>query len=559
MNRENDTTHSSSHDVPRWDTGVGDPSAPGPIPLINKFRTDQGRYAYDGNTSAILKLDQITFELLDFIGSCPKGEVPGSLVRRFPPDEIARSLSRLEALLEESGVFRPVSIKSRLVSPTFVVQNWRRIAGKFDQLTLEVTENCNMRCRYCSYSAGFKDVRIPSQLMMPWDTARKAIDFFLRNPLRQLPYQYIGFWGGEPLMNIELIKRCVEYVRSRDSSTKFGLITNGTLLSERVRRFLVAHDFKLDVSLDGPSEIHDQNRIFAGGKGSFGTIMRNLRALKESAPEYYMKKIRFISIISPGVDFRKLLDFFSNASDLIGLGTVSAFLVEQGPKTFFTPSLQAEFYNGLKALERVYLQKVIKGDRSDGEFAFLRALFQGPYLSIHRRRVNPKGWGETFHTMGACFPGNHELLVRTNGKFLICEKSSDALEIGDVERGLDGKKICEFYRAHHDLHQTECRRCWALRLCAPCYVSDTRRTGSFGARLNPEDCEAQRQFWTEKLTNYASVLEQNAGAFDHLNEVAIVRTRIPLLDSEPSDSNEGVEIDQEGEAGCGDGGMQGMT
>jgi uncharacterized protein len=507
-----------------------------------RFQTGKGRYAYDGNTGAILKLDRITNELLDFIGTNPRGEVPASLTTQFSTDEVARSLSRLEALLKKSGVFRPVAIKSRLIAPEFVVQNWRRIAGNFDHLVLEVTQDCNMRCLYCVYSGKFVNVRTHNHLAMTWDTARRAIDFFLRSPSHQAPCQNIGFYGGEPLINSPLIMRCVEYVRSRDPGVTFSMATNGTLFDERILHFLVANEFQLFVSLDGPGEIHDQNRMFAGGKGSFETIVRNLRAMKESAPEYYAKKVRFQCVVSPGVNFRNLRDFFVNTSDLIGVATPRVQIEIPGNKTCYAPSLLAEFHSGLEALEEAFLHKVVKGDRNDGEFAFLRALFEAPYLFIHRRLVNPNGWGETFHTMATCFPGHFRLFVGADGKLFVCEKGNNALEIGDIERGLDGEKINEIYRAYHDLHQKECRRCWALRLCAPCYASDTKQTGTFRTCLDPQECQAQRRFWTDKLRKYASVQEQNASAFEYLSEVVWFRARIPMIDFVASETNNRPEV-----------------
>ena len=74
------------------------------------------------------------------------------MAEAYPAEEVANSRSCLESLLARSAVFRPVSIKSRLASPEFISQNLERIAGRFDQLILEVTQDCNLRCRYCVYS-----------------------------------------------------------------------------------------------------------------------------------------------------------------------------------------------------------------------------------------------------------------------------------------------------------------------------------------------------------------------------------------------------------------------
>lgn len=506
---------------------------PSPNPLILKFQTGRGRYAYDAHTGAILKLDRVCFELLDFIESGPRFKVPPMIAESFPPEEVADSRSRLELLLNKSAVFRPVSVKSRLASPEFIAQNLERIAGRFGQLILEVTQNCNLRCRYCVYSGRHAGMRAHNDLAMPWDVARKAIDFFLKNPSEQSPNQYISFYGGEPTLNMGLVRHCVEYARSRDHNITFGLTTNGTLLNEQVTRFLVAHDFNLFVSLDGPSAIHDQARRFAGGGGTFDVISRNLRALKDLAPEYYAKRVVVQCTTSPGVDFLKLLDFFANASDLIGERTPIIGIEVAGVGDGISATQLAEFKNGFTALEERYLQKVIREDRGDTEFAILRGIFEKPYLFIHRRIVRSSGWGERFHTRGTCFPGNFRLFVHADGTYLPCVKCNEALEIGNVENGLDGVKICEIYRAYHDLHQNECRTCWAMNLCTRCIALDTQRTGRFEAGLYPPRCEDERELWKDKLTKYASVLEQNPQAFEHLHEVTVLQSRVPLLDDLP--------------------------
>lgn len=506
---------------------------PAPNPLVLKFQTGQGRYAYDAHTGVILRLDRVCFELLDFIESGPRCKVPPAIGERFPPEEIADSRSRLELLLNKSAVFHPVSVKSRLASPEFIAQNVERIAGRFDQLILEVTQNCNLRCRYCVYSGRHAGMRAHNDLAMTWDVAQKAIDFFLKNPSHQSQTQNISFYGGEPTLNIGLVRHCVEYARSQDPNITFGLTTNGTLLNEQVRHFLVAHDFNLYVSLDGPSAIHDQARSFAGGGGTFDVISRNLRALKDLAPEYHARRVTVQCTMSPGVDFLKLLDFFANASDLIGELTPSLGIEVAGIGDGISAAQLAEFNNGFAALEERYLQKVVREERSDTEFPILRAIFEKPYLFIHRRIERPNGWGERFHTSGTCFPGNFRLFVRADGTYLPCVKCNDSLTIGNVEKGLDVVKICEIYRAYHDLHQNECRTCWAMNLCVNCIAIDTLRTGRYESELYPPRCEDEREVWKDKLTKYASVLEQNPHAFDHLNEVRVLPSRVPLLDDLP--------------------------
>jgi uncharacterized protein len=527
---EDQTSDTRGHRNARAATTRSHMMTPVPSPLILKFQTCKGRYAYDAYTDAILKLDPVCFALLDFIEHGPRCTVPSAIADKYPPQEVAESRSRLELLFNKSAVFRPVSINSRLASPEFVARHLKRIAGTFNHLILEVTQNCNLRCRYCVFSGRHAGMRHHNDLTMTWDVARKAIDFFLANPVHQAPSQHISFYGGEPTLNMGLVRQCVEYARSRVPNITFGLTTNGTLLTEQVTSFLTAYDFTLYVSLDGPSAIHDRARTFRGGGGTFDVISRNLNALKTFAPEYYAKRVVIQCTMSPGVDVFTLLDFFAGASDLIG-GTTPIIGLEVGQTGDGLSAAQlAEFKSNFTALEERYLQKVVRADRGDTEFAILRGIFEKPYLFIHRRIQHPNGRGEDFHTWGTCVPANYRLLVRADGTFLPCVKCNDTLDIGNVEKGLDWAKICEIYRAYHDLHQHECRTCWAMNLCTSCIALDTQRTGNFEASLYQPRCEDERRYWKEKLTTYASVLEQNPTAFDHLYEVTILHSRVPLLD-----------------------------
>lgn len=504
------------------------------LPLLKRFRTEAGYYAYDANTGVILRLDEITYKVLGAYGGRPRADLKASLTTQFAPDKVACALSHLEEIMR-SGVFHPLNIRSRLASPEFVAESWPRMAASFEALTLSVTEQCNMRCRYCVFSGGYENRRVHTALRMSWEVAHKAMDFFFENRGSLFPNQRISFYGGEPTINIPMIARCVQYARSKDASLTFGMTTNGTLLAPRVREFLAAENFSLLVSLDGPEEIHNRNRLFLTGEGSFETVIRNLRALKEAAPDYYRRNVRFSCVLSPDTDLRRVIEFFTTGLDLFEPGAVEFARVAIGHKTYFASHCKAPADNGADDLETLYLQKVVKGDLDDREFAFLRNLFEEPYVRLHRRPIRLKGWGEDFHFMTACFPGGFKLFVQADGTFLVCEKANNALQVGNVERGLDGKKISGIYRAYYALYNSRCRRCWAVHFCPSCYVTATRQTGSFAKRLDPGRCHEVRRYWAGILRHYAEVYEQNPHALDYLDNVLLIGRPIPVLDYDPSD------------------------
>ena len=177
------------------------------------------------------------------------------------------------------------------------------------QLTLQVTQQCNLRCEYCAYSGIYKN-RVHNNSNMDWETAKKAIDFFLSHS-RDSKEIALGFYGGEPLLQFPLIKRCVAYIEKQveGKNIRYAITTNGTLLTDEVIEFLEEHNVLLSLSLDGSKEEHDKHRKFQSGKGSFDLIMDRLRHLKERFPEYY-KDITFMPVISADVDLKRVLHFF---------------------------------------------------------------------------------------------------------------------------------------------------------------------------------------------------------------------------------------------------------
>lgn len=138
-------------------------------------------------------------------------------------------------------------------------------------ITLEVTEDCNLACRYC-YEAQTEHSNGPPRYMDE-ATGFRAIRWLLENFGDRNVNPTISFWGGEPLLNFDLIKKIVSYCKSEyDRSFFFSLVTNGTLLSPTVLDYLRSEHFHIILSLDGPAHVHDKNRCFSNGLGSFQLI-----------------------------------------------------------------------------------------------------------------------------------------------------------------------------------------------------------------------------------------------------------------------------------------------
>ena len=124
----------------------------------------------------------------------------------------------------------------------------------------------------------------------------------------------IGFYGGEPLLEFDLIKCCVEYIeqKSSDKNINFYITTNATLLTPSVIDFLVQNNFQITISFDGPKEIHDNQRRYAdSGMGSFDTVVKRLEYLHQKYHEYYIEKVNINMVLNQGYKYKSISDFMN--------------------------------------------------------------------------------------------------------------------------------------------------------------------------------------------------------------------------------------------------------
>lgn len=164
-----------------------------------------------------------------------------------------------------------------------------------ETLYLLLSDHCNLRCSYCFIHQSMPEVY--TRKTMIWETAQMAIDMFFANVAKNPPEtrksrKTILFYGGEPLLNFVVLRKAVLYVEDvykneiaemGDRGFIFSLITNGTLITDRMAAFLVEHPrIAITVSLDGPKEINDQKRIYINGKGSYDQVVRGLRRLRQA-------------------------------------------------------------------------------------------------------------------------------------------------------------------------------------------------------------------------------------------------------------------------------------
>ncbi|MCP4213394.1 MAG: radical SAM protein, partial [bacterium] len=405
-------------------------------PFVKKFRTEQSNYIYDVNSNEIIRVNDIIYEIIDYVGERDASWLAEEFKDRFGTEEIIGATNSITEAMDKHGLLschRP-EIFSGISSVEDIEY---MLSGNLSQLILEVTRSCNNRCAYCSVSGKYspgnetsphKEISQPArpqdQESMSFETARKAVDFFIEQSSQESGMRpAITFHGGEPILRFDLIKKVIEYVKRKGTADKysFSLTTNGTLLSREVIDYFADNNVSILVSLDGPEAMHDRYRCFPNGDGTFASIMSTLERIRHSHPDYFKNNISFNAVLPPPYTFDDLIGFFYHTDLLAPLkDKLSVGTVDTSDTTFIQDfDLEAALENYSKEMEQ--LRSRHKDALINGTYADLtiekRWFLEEFHVIVCRPMEKLDG---CFPPMGACFPGQRRLFVPTSGDFYMC-------------------------------------------------------------------------------------------------------------------------------------------
>lgn len=404
--------------------------------------------------------------------------------------------SCIKDLFLENGANRKISIRD---ADTGEERIKKRVSTLL-QMTFEITENCNLRCKYCVYNGSYRNWRKLSPRAMSFATARKGLDYvFSLISGRKKKKFYLGFYGGEPLLNIKTIKKIIEYGKKRMPGWHLGfnMTTNLTLLDEATLDFLEENDFLLLVSLDGGRENHDAKRVFANDSGTFDTVLKNLEKIAGRCPDYFQRKVSFSAVFSPDLSFKSLYQFFSG-SDLIKNLRLRLSMVGMKDTTYYEeyPYSGETYQQEVKEVFLQVLEKVRRGEELTGLDSFIYNDFKRIAEFLETRRST--------HMDGTCL-FDDRLFLDTRGRFHICERINNTLPIGDVDQGFDFKKMAAIARQYCKISEEYCSDCNIRFLCKRCYINFA---GDGKLKLDPKFCEIQRESVFKNLGKYIECKEE---------------------------------------------------
>ncbi len=372
-----------------------------------------------------------------------------------------------------------------------------------EQMTLQVTQQCNFRCTYCTYAP--KDIeyqRQHSAKRMSLETALKAVDFFAAHSVNRERVA-LGFYGGEPLLELNLIRKVVEYAENvfDGKDIVFPVTTNGSLFTKEVVDFISKHNFNVLISLDGTPEIHNRSRKFAAtGEGTYGEIERNLRYVQENYPDLYAK-ISFNVVIDPRYSCVGLHEMFTYHPLYANANVNSTLISDESAMEHVTPSDQYIHENS-KYLFKALMEKDNRYPQE--KTSKIAAGTVGARSERLKRNMNvAKGLPDKMSHGGPCIPGQRRVFVTVDGDLFPCERVSETSEVNRIGNIYDGFDIDKARTVLNiaQLTPEECKNCWAIRHCTQC-VRACENNGELSRELKLHNCARVRNEAEENLREY---------------------------------------------------------
>lgn len=349
-----------------------------------------------------------------------------------------------------------------------------------DSLVLMLTYACNMNCCYCCQG----EIPNTSENKMSEDMAFKSVDWLIRNS-KDSETVSIGFFGGEPLLQFELMKRIAAYTEKQTALSGkkvcYGIMTNGLLLDGEVIDFFAEHKVDVSVSFDGPADIQNRNRPLKGGGDSYEVIAGKIHMLLERCPDAMLRATLYVDTDIDSV----LRTAYEMGFRHCRIEKVSSSLLDDGKKN-------DENLSSSQMIEHLFRQgeRFLEACKTRNRDALLRIAVDSTFIEAVRQALEIAQSGGRRRWF-SCGTGRQMLAVSVDGKLYPCPRFLALSEycVGTLnENGFHG----ELHQKSLLLHNEDCRSCWARFFCGgACVVEHLGATGSI-FRANPDTCRLRK-------------------------------------------------------------------
>ncbi len=410
--------------------------------MIHQYKNNGYNIVLDVCSGSVHVTDDVTYDVIALYETCSGEEILSKLSPVYGREETEEALSEIEALKEAGQLFTEDEYES-------YITDFKQRKTVVKALCLHIAHDCNLACRYCFAEEGEYHGR---RALMSFEVGKKALDFLIENSGGRRNLE-VDFFGGEPLMNWEVVKQLVIYGRSREKECnknfRFTLTTNGMLLNDEIMDFCNKEMGNVVLSLDGRREVNDRMRPTRNGKGSsYDIIVPKFQKFAESRNQdrYYVR----------GTFTRHNLDFSKDVLHFADLGfrQMSIEPVVASPDEPYAireedlPQILEEY----DKLAVEYIRRKKEG-RGFHFFHFMIDLEQGPCVAKR---------------LSGCGSGTEYLAVTPWGDFYPCHQfvGEEGFLLGNVDEGITNTALRDEFKLCNVYAKEKCRSCFARFYCS---------------------------------------------------------------------------------------------
>lgn len=429
--------------------------------MIHQYKFDNLNIVLDISSGAVHAVDDVAYDIISIFENMNRSEVLRIINEKYSdsedvtPEEIEECYDQIEQLKNEGKLFSEDSFENK----AGILKE--KTAGVIKALCLHIAHTCNLNCSYCFASQGNYH---GERSLMSFEVGKRALDFLIENSGTRKNLE-VDFFGGEPLMNFEVVKKLVAYARNIEKehgkNFRFTLTTNGMLIDDDVIEFANREMSNVVLSLDGRKEIHDRYRVDYAGNGSWEKIVPKFKKLVDArgGKNYYMR----------GTFTHANPDFLEDIKVMLNLGftelSMEPVVTKAGDPSELTEEDMAIILDQYEQLAKLMLER----DK------------QGKAFTFYHYMIDLKGGPCIYKRISGCGSGTEYMAVTPSGELYPCHQfvGDEKFRLGDIYSGISAVDIQKEFASCNVYAREECRSCWARLYCSGgCAANAYHSTGS---------------------------------------------------------------------------------
>lgn len=428
--------------------------------MVHQYKLGGYNIVLDVFSGAVHAVDEVAYDAIALYETHTKDEIKAELLAKYGErenlslGELDEVLADIEQLKADGKLFTEDVYADR----AFDFKNRSTVVKA---LCLHVAHTCNLNCSYCFAAQGKYH---GERALMSFETGKRALDFLVEHSGTRKNLE-VDFFGGEPLMNFEVVKQLVAYARSIERQVgknfRFTLTTNGVLLNDEVTEFANRECHNVVLSLDGRKEVHDRLRKTVNGQGSYDLIVPKFQDFvqKRGNRGYYVR----------GTYTKYNLDFTNDIFHMADLGFTELSMepVVSAPDDPYALS-EAD-------LPTLYKQYELLAEE------MLRRRRAGKPFTFYHYMIDLSGGPCIYKRISGCGSGTEYLAVTPWGDLYPCHQfvGDEKYRLGDIWSGVTNTEVQQEFKLCNAYARKECRDCWAKLYCSGgCAANAYHATGS---------------------------------------------------------------------------------